>query len=162
MDPVVVEEGLSIAPMLMEQVVPQLISVIGVALGILVVWLKSKTGKAIRSNIKSEGIQKTLLWVNGIVMDLVAAASQTTVRELKAKLIDGKITKDEYVAAMNAVKTEVLDKLVAMTMGRLLGDAVVDSVPAAMGLLNAKVEAAVPLAKATQVAAASKDVPANP
>jgi hypothetical protein len=146
----------------MEHVVPQLITLAGAALGILLVWIKSKTAAAIRDNVKATAIQQALMWVNGLVMDLVGAASQTTVRRLKLDLADGKITKPEYAASMVEIKRELLAKLSTLTVGRLLGTGAAVTETAAMALLSDKIEAAVPLAKAAQAAANGKAKPANP
>jgi hypothetical protein len=153
-------EETSVGQMLMEQVVPQLVTLLGAALGILLVWVKSKTAKAVRDNVKNEAIQKAMLWANGLVMDMVGCASQTTVRELKVALADGKIDRAEYDASMAKIKRELLDKLSLLTVGRLMGTGAVLSETAAREMLSEKIEAAVPLAKAAQAAAGGK--PVNP
>ncbi len=146
-------EELTIGQLLMQQVVPSLVTAAGLGLGLLIVWLKSKTAKALRDNVKSEMIQKALLWANGVVMDLVSEASQTTVREIKRKLADGKIDKTEYREMLVKIKADLLAKLSSLTMGRLLDSGAVSDVIKGTKLLTSKIEAAVPLAKATQAAA---------
>lgn len=146
-------EEATIGQQLMQQVVPSLITAAGLALGILVVWLKSQTGKKIRENI-SEGLaQKALLAANGVVMDLVAAAAQTTVRTLKVALVDGKIDEEEYRRGLQEIKTTIITHVWAQTGGKLLGSGAVSSEPHGLSVIASKVEAAVPLAKAAQAAA---------
>jgi hypothetical protein len=156
-------EEATIGQMLMEQVVPPLITIVGAALGILVVWLKSKTGKAIRANIGEGLAQKALLMANGVIMDLVGEASQTTVRELKLALTDGKIDEAEYRNGLRKIKEAIVTKAWGQTGGRLLGSGAVSSDVHGLAVLASKVEAAVPLAKAAQAAATNgKATPANP
>lgn len=149
--------------MFMENVVPQLIVAATAALGLFIAWAKSKTGQAIRNNVKNQAVQSALVWVNALVFDIVAHASQTTVKELKRALEDGKITEAEYKAGLAKIKAEVLAKLSAMTVGRLLGDGVVKTASEARELLEHKIEASVPITKAAQLAARNGGTaPANP
>lgn len=151
-------EEQTIGELLLQQVVPPLVTAAGLALGILIVWLRSKTAQAIRANIKSESVQKALLWANGLVGDLVGEASQTIVRELKQKLADGKITKAEYREALSNIKDDLLAHLSHLTLGRLIDSGAVANSDDGRALLASKIEAAVPLAKATQVAAGNGGV----
>jgi hypothetical protein len=152
-------EEVTIGQQLMEQVVPQLITAAGLALGMLLVWLKSKTAKKIRENIGEGLAQKALLAANGVIMDLVGAAAQTTVRELKVSLADGKITEAEYRDGLRRIKEEIVTKAWGQTGGKLLGSGAVSSEIHGLSVLASKVEAAVPLAKAAQAAAKTADPP---
>jgi hypothetical protein len=146
---------------LMQTVVPALITVIGVAVPLLVAWLKGKTGRLIRANIQEGLAQKALLAANGVIMDLVGEASQTAVREAKAALADGKISDQEYRDALARIKQDIITKAWSQTGGKLLGSGAVSSEVHGLTTLAAKVEAAVPLAKAAQAAAAGAK-PADP
>jgi hypothetical protein len=146
-------EETSIVKMLMEQVVPQLVTALGLGIGILIVWLKSKTAKAIRGNVQEGLAQKALLAANGLIMDLVGEASQTTVKELKKALGDGKITEEEYRSALKKIKDDILNKVWSQTGGQLLNSGAVTSELAGRAHVGAKIESAVPLTKAAQAAA---------
>jgi uncharacterized membrane protein len=145
--------GTGFGQILLEQVVPQLMTLLGLVITAAVVWLKSRTARMIRENVRADGIQKVLLWVNGLVLDAVQEASQTTVKGLKKRLADGDLTREEYESLLSEIKVQMLSRLQAETVGRLLSNGAVLSDVAARQLLSQKVEAAVPLAKAAQVAA---------
>ena len=147
------ENEINVGQMLMQQVVPQLIVAVGIALPLLIVWLRSKTAKMIRDNVKNEALQKALLWANGLVMDMVGAAQQTSVKKLKRDLADGTVTKEEYTKSMAEIKREMLTKLSDLTVGRLLSTGAAATTAKVVTMLSEKIEAAIPLAKGAQAIA---------
>jgi hypothetical protein len=145
----------TIGQQLMTQVVPQLVTAGGLALPLLIWWRKSKTAKTIRANTDEGLKQKILLKVSGLVLDLAGEAGQTVTRELKKALVDGRVSEDEYKAGMAKVKKDLITRAWAETGGELLGSGAVLNEAKGLEMLSAKVEAAVPIVKAAQAAAAS-------
>lgn len=156
-------EELTIGQMFVRDILPDLIKVVGGGLAILLIWLKSKTGKTIRANIKSEGIQKAVTWATGIIMDLVGEAAQTLVRGIKQKLADGKITKAECKELLSEVFNGVFNKAKELTMGRLLSSGAAETVSRVDEIITSKIEASVPPVKAIMGAAnSSRPQPTDP
>lgn len=142
-----------------EQILPQLVVIGSILLSAIVVYAKTAVGKWIKGKVENQAIEGALLWVNEAVFDEVAAASQTSVRELKRALADGKITPEEYKMALEKVKSGVIKSLKDKTLGRLLGSGVAATTGEAISMIEAKVEAAVPKTKAIQNAAAKTEDP---
>ena len=112
-------------------------------IGLFIAWSRSNLKKNIDANVANKAANGALEFAVNIVLDLVAAANQTSAEQLKKSLADGKITKEEYAEGLAAIKKAVMDKALALTVGRLIGSGVVSNVVEATGLLDGQVEAAI-------------------
>jgi hypothetical protein len=142
-------------PEIVEQYLPPLlIAVIGV-LTSLAAWLKSPTAKAIRQRVKNETAASALTWLSNVVFDYVGHAAQLTVEALKKDYADGKITEEEYRRTLAALKDRMLKDLLDAALGRLQASGAVpdgiDGIEVAKGIIDRKIETAVPVVKASRV-----------
>jgi len=140
----------SIGEMFAQQIVPQLIALVGAALALLVVAVRTKAGKAIAEKMGNDAVGSALQWASNLAFELVLAAVQTEVEQLKKDLADGKVTSEEYKAQLARVKAAVMAKLSEMTMGRLLSSGAAKSVAEVSVIAGDLVESAVVKAKALE------------
>jgi len=132
----------------LNDILPQLIGVVAGLIPVLVLFLKSKMGKAIASKIESAGVKAACDWASDLAFNLVLSAAQTQAEMLKKSLADGKIDEKELAAHLEALKKSVLEKLQAATVGRLLGSGAFKSSAEALDHNSELIEAAVKKAKA--------------
>lgn len=114
--------------------------------GALVVLWRTRVVQWVKEKIKSETLRTMTFWVNGLVIDVVTAASQTTVRELKKALADGKVSDEEYREGLAKVKAAVVEELLEHVAGPLKEHLGI-SFGEAKKKIDRKVEAVVPIAK---------------
>jgi hypothetical protein len=128
--------------MLMRDVVPELVVALGAALTLLVVWLRSKTARAI-SETKMAGAAKAALdWAATLAFEVVMSGMNSA-KDWKKELADGKITREELDAKLAALKAAALKTVQDATIGRLVGSGAVGSHEAGSAVVNNLVESAV-------------------
>jgi len=140
----------SVWDLVKRDILPQFITLLGTAIGVLIMLLKSKAGKALTEKWGSEGVGHAARWASDLAFELVMAGMQTTAKELNAALADGKITQEEYDIGQKRLKDAIVTKLQDATVGRLLGSGTVKTALEALSLNRDLVESAVKKAKAIQ------------
>lgn len=130
----------------MSQLAPSIIELVIALVALAVGYARSGLRELIAAKT-SEGVtRKALLITSDTVMSLVMQAQQTIVSELRKDLADGKITPEEFRNSLRVVRDSVLVAAKGV-VGDKLGAALGISSEAVGELLEAKIEAAVPVAK---------------
>jgi hypothetical protein len=127
----------------LNEVLPQLIALAGTAITMLIIFLKSKVGKAIQEKAGSSALGGALNWGANLAFELVMAANQTQVDGIKKAMGDGKLTKEEYDAILRDTKSAVLAKLQEATLGKYISAGVAKTVEQALSLNSDLIESAI-------------------
>jgi hypothetical protein len=142
------------------QVGPTVMELAVALVALAVGYAKSGLKELVTARTKEGVTRNALMVAQDTVMALVMQAQQTVVSELRKDLADGKITAAEFRNSLRIVRDSVL--IAAKTLvGEKLGQALGLGTEAVGDLLEAKIEAAIPSAKAA-VAVASAPLAANP
>lgn len=95
---------------LLTTVIQVLVPVLLTALGTVIVALSNNVAQYLKQKANSNLLNRYIDTLNDIVYDVVMSLNQTTVEQLKAAALDGKLTKDE----IDMISSQALDSVKAV------------------------------------------------
>lgn len=95
---------------LLTTVIQVLVPVLLTALGTVIVALSNNVSQYLKQKANSNLLNRYIDTLNDVVYDVVMSLNQTTVAELKAAAIDGKLTTDE----INIISSKALESVKAI------------------------------------------------
>jgi hypothetical protein len=135
-----------------DQIGPQVIELGVIALGAAIIYAKSGLRAWVTGHTEAGKKQSALLLLNDVAFTLVLEA-MPEVEQIKKMLADGKATRAEADELLAGIKKRVVAKALSLLKSHLV-DGLGILADAASDLVAAKVEAAVPGAKAALAGAA--------
>lgn len=111
---------------LLQTIAPHLLEIGGALLSFGIAWLAAAVKRYLDSKAKSTIANASLQFVSSMAFDVVSGLEQAVVRELKIALADGKLTKEEYDAALASLRdqaVEIVTKSAKAHFGKALGSA---------------------------------------
>lgn len=146
---------------MLEQLTPVLVEIITAIVGIGIVYLRSGLPKLIESKTKEGLARRALMVADSVVLDLVTKSQQTVVSELRKAVSEGDITPEAMRKRLFDVKADVLREARSILVDKLATGLNIEPTHAE-AILDAKVEAAVPIAKSRVAFADRTEPPTRP